>query len=731
MRVLPFTPGKIDIQRLFILAILVIPLMILMPGWSGFAYSPRSLFSDISISHYPNAVYLLRSLQEGQFPLWSSSILSGYPFGANPLSGEWYLPGWFAYLFPLPFGFNVTSLLHLWFSGIGMWLFLRASGRSPVSALCGAIAWELFPKIFAHFGAGHLTFVYAVSWTPWLLLAQLRQQQVGTGRIKRCLPGVILGLIALADLRWAAIAGMLWTAYAVSTFLQNHDREPGGLSAAPNLSWGRRAWEKTSGWILNIVAALMVAAPQLIPLVEYTNLSTRAHLDLVDNLTYSLQPVHLFGLLVPAFQGMAEWVIYPGCTLLFPIAWGLARARLRRANLFWLVWLLFCLIFSMGASFPFLSFIYQLPGLNLLRVPTRMMVGLLFAVAVIFSSVVDELNSKEDEGKHFWGNLFLFGLCVFPWIIAIGLWGINQEFPLPYAWAAIFISICAGMVIARRREWISQFIYRAAMIAILVLDLGTVSWSQFTYRSAPEVTAANAEIARWLANQPGYFRVYSPSYSLPQQTAALWGISLADGVDPLQLASYVQYMASASGVPNTGYSVTLPPFKNGEPETSNRGYLPAADELGLLNVRFVVSDFPFETPGLSLVKMAGSSYVYENQLSLPRAWIQAETETIGQNAHPVSIGALRPNSIDLKAAGPGLLVISEINYPGWHVFVDGKELSMESPLGILRGVVLSAGDHEVAFRFQPLSVYCGILIAALVWGWLALWTMNDFRKSLK
>ena len=68
----------------------------------------------------------------------------------------------------------------------------------------------------------------------------------------------------------------------------------------------------------------------------------------------------------------------------------------------------------------------------------------------------------------------------------------------------------------------------------------------------------------------------------------------------------------------------------------------------------------------------------------------------------------QPNRITLKANGPGLLTLSEITYPGWRVVVDGQEAEMKTIAGILRGVELLEGEHQVEFIFRPLSVYLGL-----------------------
>ena len=134
-------------RRVLILLILIAPLGIVFPHLGDFAYPAQSNYSDMAISHYPNAVFLIRSiLNYQQLPLWSNTVLSGYPFAADPLAGIWYLPGWLAYIFPLPLGFNLDLLLHLLWSGIGVFFFLRKEKKSDYAALAGAILFELFSK---------------------------------------------------------------------------------------------------------------------------------------------------------------------------------------------------------------------------------------------------------------------------------------------------------------------------------------------------------------------------------------------------------------------------------------------------------------------------------------------------------------------------------------------------------------------------------------------------------
>jgi hypothetical protein len=173
---------------------LLLVALILLPGLASFPFpSANAAYSDLATSHYPNALFLRRALQEWHtIPLWSPAILSGYPLAADPLSGLWYPPGWLALLLPLPFGFNLLVALHLVLGGAGMYSLLRQQGLGHPAALLGGLAFEFMPKLFAHYGAGHLTLLYAVPWTPWLLSSShVRVSSGGQASVDRRGPALI------------------------------------------------------------------------------------------------------------------------------------------------------------------------------------------------------------------------------------------------------------------------------------------------------------------------------------------------------------------------------------------------------------------------------------------------------------------------------------------------------------------------------------------------------------
>ena len=61
----------------------------------------------------------------------------------------------------------------------------------------------------------------------------------------------------------------------------------------------------------------------------------------------------------------------------------------------------------------------------------------------------------------------------------------------------------------------------------------------------------------------------------------------------------------------------------------------------------------------------------------------------------------------------GILVLSEIDYPGWQARVDGQETPILRANTVLRALPIQAGSHSVEMVFRPVSVYAGLVLSLL------------------
>jgi hypothetical protein len=129
--------------------------------------------------------------------------------------------------------------------------------------------------------------------------------------------------------------------------------------------------------------------------------------------------------------------------------------------------------------------------------------------------------------------------------------------------------------------------------------------------------------------------------------------------------------------------------------------------LGLLNVGFVAAEFDLAVNGLQLEAEFGSTRLYRNLLARPRSWLEPGEATDSPIQQP-EITAWSPDRIEVQAQGPGLLVLSEIAYPGWKVEVDGADQPVETFDGLLRAVSVASGEHRVVFTYRPASLYWGL-----------------------
>jgi hypothetical protein len=114
--------------------------------------------------------------------------------------------------------------------------------------------------------------------------------------------------------------------------------------------------------------------------------------------------------------------------------------------------------------------------------------------------------------------------------------------------------------------------------------------------------------------------------------------------------------------------------------------------LDLLNVKYFLVPHGGHPPaGLQdyVSVYSGEVDIYRNPHILPRVHVDGD----GARAE---ILRYEPNEVEVRATGPGLLVLADTFYPGWRV----EGFTMEPVEGLLRGVRLPPGIHEVRFVFR-------------------------------
>lgn len=740
----------------------------LHPDWLIYpSYSP---YSDLTVIHWPNSYLLAQTFKEqGQLPLWKPTVLSGAPLIGNQLAMLFYPLNFLFLILPINATFNLLFISHIFLAGAGMYLFARQHLSAPASFLA-ALSFSFTGKMAAHVAGGHVSMIGALAWMPWAFL-------------------FVHLTIARRRLAWALLAGLtlalqitthtqitVYTAYALlfyalyglltipplgdmnetpintdKTQIQNQRKSVLICVLLKRLRSLRHAIPHLA---LIPISFALLGAIQMLPLIELSGHSNRA-LSPEESSFASLSWLTLFiGLFLPQSRAGHEPTIYPG---LFPMALALVGIfrRRERWSLFFAGMALFCLLFSLGARTPLFTLAYYaFPGLRWLRTPGRAFFLFAMALGMLagygFEALTGETWERPARRKlRAWG----IGLALPLFLLGVGLMALYGQISRASLGLAIFPALSLAFLILGAGIRLKPNKLSALAAFILLLDLWTFDYTLLRFLPQERAFSDQREVAEYLARGDPPYRTYSPSYSLPQHLAAKFELEMADGAEPVHLLRYDEFMSLAGGYVHPGFSVTIPYF--GEEEdirTARRDARPNAALLGLLNVRYLASEFPVENPDLRLEKQIGSTYIYENEAFLPRAFIVPEVEVIsdpeailealptldvrrwalveGENARPLSgpgpfreakITFRSPNAITVEAEleEEGLLVLSEIWYPGWEAYDNGYPAPIYRANYILRGVYLGPGEHRVEFFYRPRSLQVGLWISVLsLAGWL-------------
>jgi hypothetical protein len=697
--------------------------------------------------------FAVSSIQRGQFPLWNPYLFSGVPFVANPQPALFYPPTWLALLMPVSKAFGWMVVLHTWLAGAGMYAWLRSEGASVAGALVGAAAFAFNGFIFVRVYAGHLGVITTSVWLP-LLLWSYRQVMKRRSWGLAVVGGLPVGLAILAGHTASFIyvaLGLL--AYVAFCGWERWRAEPSARAVVLPVAWAA----------VMLLVGLGLAAVQLLPMAELTLRSTRQVSPSYEFAArFSWPPGYLLTLLVPNFFGEPvqtgywgdgiydEFIYYVG---VLPLLLALLGLRLRHRLTPLLCTLgLGALLLAFGGYGSLHSLFYRfVPLFNATRAPAR--AGFLFTLVAsgLAGLTVTALQlvgaGEEDDGRgrgREWllrplnrplvlavtaiaVALMVAGFGAFAWgresnPVAGRLWHLANQ----VAVFLLFFLLAAGLLTA----WRGAAPGRARSPGFVVMALSLVVLDLWTFGSGivqPQPIQENA-----------YWRGVSQAVADPEAMRVLpWGLNDFDqnggmtfglqsvfGYDPLILQRYETFITSR------------PDFRARTYDLLNAGYLVTAAALEESDER--------DAPRLLLDQ--SDVHVYERPSALPRAWITSQVEvmddaamlariheadfdprttaivdsplacenTVTDDVGQVEIVQYEGNRIVAQVeGGGGLLIFSEIDYPGWRAAVDGDAVGLVRVDYLLRGLCVPAGAHQVEMVYDPPLVKVGLVVTIL------------------
>jgi hypothetical protein len=355
------------------------------------AFFPQGLFGgkylllgDAFFYSYPLRTVAWRMIRQGELPLWTPYIMSGYPLLSMAQIGLAYPLTW-AYLFlPGHVAEQIYVLAPFLLAPAFTYAYLRELGRGPLASLLGALAFG-YGGMMASPLANNGLMPNAVMWLPLMLIALERARH---RPFVPCLLGAT-GAYTMSLLtgygQGFLYIGLLACTYALFLVLITGDAER--PTRARLLS--ARRWRPLLVACGSILLSVGVGAFQTLETARAVLHSVRSTLSYGNFTQGSFTPAMLWrSFTTPLFYVIDMHASVPPLALV--LACVAVYAHLRRHGserdprvLFWLGVAAVAIILMLGQHTPFYRLVYHMPLLNRFRVPSRHTFEWTFAVAVL------------------------------------------------------------------------------------------------------------------------------------------------------------------------------------------------------------------------------------------------------------------------------------------------------------------------------------------------------------
>lgn len=707
-----------------VLAVLLVPLFywrLLTPDRADAATLPFGDFTDL---HYPYRRWVAEELARGTKPYWNAFVSAGHSAVGDIQFHVFYPPDtWLAQVsggaFPVrTLEWDVVG--HVALGVLFTYLFARRLTGSRLGAFLSAIVFG-FGGYLTGFPVQQVILLETSVWLPLALLL------IDIGADWNSIIAFCFGAGVLA---MAALAGHPQTFFYVVL--------ASGLYALfKGWNQGRIRFAAIPGVVVLGLGAVGLAAVALIPAVLHLGLTDRTAVTF--QFTRSGFALHeVVGLLFPSPIGGSP--LYNGIVTWLLVAIAVATPTRRANKLLWVALGIGALLLSFGGNTFLQSLTYLGLGSFKLRDHERFVFLFDFAVAILAGYGAARLVSRE-EFQFSWlrravlwpvvGLIAILGLLIVAFAQASGGAQSNILSYIDRFVFAVLVLGLGGVVVLARSRWLLNASLAGILVAALVaFDLFTVNWQNNLQPGSPNQLLAATPVVNYLENDTvGLYRIASDGL-LPGDgnAGALFRLQDVVGNSPLETASYSQFTKLVPEwtrwqVLDVRYIVTKRTFKDPRLRlllhdgSTNLYELDAKDRLPRAYVVHDVVLAPDHAEALSLVKdvnLATTAVVEGASPSLvllkPRTTATSQSQQKVEPARVINYGA-DALTIDASLKTPGLLVVSDIDYPGWSATVDGHPASILRADGIIRGVPLTAGSHVVRFSFEPPGLALGFRVS--------------------
>lgn len=754
--VTPFEPK--DWQCLLLLSLLT--LVFFRDILLGHAY----LWEDFLYHDYPSRNFAAVSMASGEIPLWNPYSFNGMPFLADIQKTVFYLPCTILTLFVnggrLSFYWlELMIILHYVLAGVGMFYLARSFELRRVPALFAGAAYMLSGFMITH--AIHQYIITLVAWYPLILLL-FRKALAGHWKwVFLC--ALILGHSTLAGFPQLTLY-LYFFLFAYFVFELSTTYGGKNLFSHPSLV-------ASSKVATIIILSVAVASIQLLPTLEFADLTFRAQITYQKATEGQFSWEQLITFLYPKFFGTAgpegynyhgpgtywyywETCMYIGVLPLILLAMSSMLVRKNKYIAFFFAFGIFSVLFALGDNFIVHRFFFDfVPRFSTFRNPARMGVFLTFSAALLAGFTLQHMlyaQKATQESKRFRTTILaVMAISTLSYLLLVSgmLTGMFEFLRDTTLAAPIFANALGSLLTCLASGFLLLGILKGGLLfrwagfaatGVFLIDMMVFGGEQNNskvnptdyFNRASEVVNfikqdSKGELVRVnMRNQQGML--------MDRNQGLMDRIMLMEGYTPLVLQRYLppsRNWSQTCDMMNAKYRVATDTLRQALTLKRASTYLPRA---------YMVYDARIMTDSTSIFQ-----FMQSNDFDPARTVVIdtnpgfAPKDTSYSPGWQAQFTDYRLNSMALNVSTPkdGFLVFSEIYYPGWMAYIDGVPQTIYRADWNQRVIPIRSGSHHVELRFEspPFRNGTWITIAALAFciGGIAFPSLKKNRRSIE
>ncbi len=655
---------------------------------------------------------------QGTIPAWNPAVSFGFPVIAAAQIGFFYPVLFVLRFLPIYLELPVALIFHVGLCALGTFFFARRLGLSKEASVFTALSFSLSQFIWQHIT--HINIFLAVAWLPWQMLAVdilFRKERIERkGLVSLIVVFGIPFLIGQIQIPFLMMAFALLYGFFI------------------HVAMGQ--WKRSLGILVAIgVGTFLLASVQLLPTLELSTLSSRGTpggFDIVRANQHSYPLYHLPTFLFPRFYGSddtywgkrleIEYGTYIGVIpLVFSLWFFIASfyAKKKDSRITFLKWAtILSFLLALGSLSPF-RLIGLEPSLWIFSAPARWLLFVTFSLSLfagfgfdaIWQNIVKAKRALQILTSIFVillsiGNVVLYSSSsiissfseklsptaiakISSMVVSAKLSSISLQ--SPYVYLPFIILLVLPYVLSHRH---GKNIIIALTVVDLVLIAGTTT-SSIPWNKILSQPATIQHLSQAVKNHEA--RIYSlrdggdtgAYFTDPSSRAN-------NSVRELQKNLLVPMVSSQFGIYGIEWPASL--------DLSEQG---AVLERLHPTKPYAIEDTKLaEELTIGAVLSPGSDGSVNVATMKPKPRVEVVDGTAEVIFEQPSEMIVKTNSVQETT-----FIIRDTFYPGWHAYVDGKEVSIEKSPLFFRSIAIPAGEHIFIMRYVPTILYIGGIIS--------------------